>query len=225
ACASVECGSDAYCLAPDDGPPVCLCSFAGYAFNETSKTCTDPCEAVQCPETTQCVAQDGQAQCQCPGLYIMQNGTCTEAALRALLASSLNPPHTPPSCPFIPLSCPSATTSRRRATPTVPRPPWPDGELQTVVQVEGVDNMDLLSFQSPVPMARATGAIACTNISDLGGSITKIEVGWKGYEDFTAGKGMCKSVSFHADSACAEKPGLTIARPAMLRNAFPDTKA
>ncbi|CAI5480718.1 unnamed protein product [Closterium sp. Yama58-4] len=177
ACASVDCGADAYCLAREDGPPVCLCNYAGYAFNHTSKTCTGEWWGCGRAVGVWCVAQDGQAQCQCPGLYIMQNGTCT------------------------------------------------DGLLQTVVQVEGRDSMDLLSFESPVPMPLATGAIACSSISDLGGSTTKIQVGWTGYADFTAGKGMCKSVSFHADPLCAENPGLTIARPAMLRNAFPDTKA
>ncbi|CAI6003578.1 unnamed protein product [Closterium sp. NIES-65] len=169
ACATVDCGLDAYCSAADDGSTECLCGVIGYAFNEATKTCIDPCPSVQCPEKAECVARGGKGECECELGYIMQNGACT------------------------------------------------DGLLQTGVEVEGLNYLSLLTFESPVPMAQATGATACTNVSDPGGSNTRITVEWTSIGVYTVGNGMCKSVSFHADPVCADKPGLTIARPGLTK--------
>ncbi|CAI5533482.1 unnamed protein product, partial [Closterium sp. Naga37s-1] len=168
-CGSKDCGPSAHCHVGEDGSRECRCHFDGYAFNETDKSCTDPCEAVQCAAGTQCVSRSGTGECECEQGYIMQNGTCT------------------------------------------------DGLLQTRVVLEGRDDLALLTFESPVPMAQATGAIACTNVSDLGGKSTRISVEWVSIEVYTAGDGMCKSISFHSDPLCADKPGLTMARPAVTK--------
>ncbi|CAI5972297.1 unnamed protein product, partial [Closterium sp. NIES-64] len=178
ACATVDCGSVAFCSAADDGSTECLCD-GGYVFNVTDKTCNDPCAdvAVQCPARAECVARRGKAECECEMGYILQNNTCT------------------------------------------------DGLLQTQVEVEGLTYLALLTFESPVPMAHATGAMACSDVGDLGGgSSTRISVEWKSVGVDTVGTGMCKSLSFHSDPGCADKAGLTIARPAMVGGAFPVTK-
>ncbi|CAI5991448.1 unnamed protein product [Closterium sp. NIES-64] len=54
-------------------------------------------------------------------------------------------------------------------------------------------------------------------IRTLGGSNTRITVEWTSMGVDTVGNGMCKSVSFHADPVCADKPGLTIARPGLTK--------
>ncbi|CAI5528882.1 unnamed protein product [Closterium sp. Naga37s-1] len=172
--------------------------------------CRDACATVDCGLDAHCsAADDGSTECLCGVIgYAFNEATKT----------CIDP------CPSV--QCPEKAECVARGGKgececelgyIMQNGACTDGLLQTRVEVEGLNYLSLLTFESPVPMAQATGATACTNVSDLGGSNTRITVEWTSIGVDTVGNGMCKSVSFHADPVCADKPGLTIARPGLTK--------
>ncbi|CAI5533478.1 unnamed protein product, partial [Closterium sp. Naga37s-1] len=179
----------------------------------------DACATVDCGSVASCTPyDDGSTECLCDGGYVFNvtdktcNDPCADVAVQCPVRAECVARRGKAEC-----ECEMGYILQNNTCT--------DGLVQTQVEVEGLSYLALVTFDSPVPMAHATGAIACSDVGDLGGgSSTKITVEWKSFGVDTVGTGMCKSLSFHADPGCADKGGLTIARPAMVGGAFPVTK-
>ncbi|CAI5989842.1 unnamed protein product [Closterium sp. NIES-65] len=179
----------------------------------------DACATVDCGSDAHCsAADDGSTECLCGVIGYAFNEATKTCIVTCALADLADP------CPSV--QCPEKAECVARGGKgececelgyIMQNGVCTDGLLQTRVEVEGLNYLSLLTFESPVPMAQATGATACTNVSDLGGSNTRITVEWTSMGVDTVSNGMRKSVSFHADLVCADKPGLTIARPGLTK--------
>ncbi|CAI5479250.1 unnamed protein product, partial [Closterium sp. Yama58-4] len=195
-CGNTDCGTDATCAVTDDGTAECQCSD-GSVFDESDKTCYGgPCATKDCgPDGVCTVRGDGTAECGCRHGYAFDDSDQTCYA------------------PFL------RTTLR--------------------LQVKG-PGLDLgftedQNFPTSQPAERASGTTTCADLtpsSDLGisgsaGSFRgdiRITVVWNASNVAAAGNGMCKSVAFHSEPGCTDKPGLTITRPARVGRYYPVTE-
>ncbi|XP_071963723.1 nidogen-1-like isoform X3 [Antedon mediterranea] len=73
-CATVDCGSDAYCAVVAAGY-TCVCTSPGYTWDGFN--CRGPCEAEICPSNAYCQEDvSGNAQCICLENYRQEGGYC-----------------------------------------------------------------------------------------------------------------------------------------------------
>ncbi|CAI5522069.1 unnamed protein product, partial [Closterium sp. Naga37s-1] len=223
-CANKDCGTtaNAKCVVAN-GSAECQC-WNGFIFRESDKTCDGgPYGTKDCGEGICSVGKNGTAECRCLGGLIFDqiNKTCYDPCARkdcgdGVCSVGLNG--------TAECGCLDSGLIFDQIDKTCYGP-----FLRTTVQLQVKDLLgyvENLDFETSVPAERASGTTTCSDLSfsfNYGGD-TMITVAWDDSSVAAAGIGMCKSVMFHDDPGCADKPGLTIVRPAMVGRFYPVTE-
>ncbi|CAI7891188.1 unnamed protein product, partial [Closterium sp. NIES-54] len=185
------------------------------------------CEITTCHKdcgTAECVVKDGKPQCQCPWGFVFNEAEkiCDKTNPNSDRCASLDCGSNGGFCEVTDRGpeCRCLYGLEFDEFDQTCYAPYIQTtvQLQLQAQVNGRQRSyaDNVNFTTNGPAEQLSGTIVCTNLTSsfsLRGD-TKISIGWSSFQSSGKGNGMCKSVSFHSNPGCTDKPGLTIARPA-----------